>query len=118
MDLRAFGGSALTADIDVPKQGVGDDIPRHPCAGARNTIFLSPRSAGPRLRARDIYIGVNALDYRHPDCCPEFIDASRSLAELATAAGVEWRALPHPRAAPAHDQRHRARGRAVGLDMA
>jgi 7-cyano-7-deazaguanine synthase len=90
MDLRAFGGSALTADIDVPKGGVGDDIPVT-YVPARNTIFLSlalgwAEAAG----ARDLYIGVNALDYSgYPDCRPEFIAGFEKLAELATKAGVE-----------------------------
>ncbi len=94
MDLSAFGGSALTADIDVPKDGVGtDDAGGIPVTyvPARNTIFLSlalgwAEAAG----ARDIYIGVNALDYSgYPDCRPEFIAAFEGLAELATKAGVE-----------------------------
>ena len=90
LDLRAFGGSALTDDIDVPKDGVGDTIPVT-YVPARNTIFLSlalgwAEAAG----ARDIYIGVNALDYSgYPDCRPEFIAAFEHLAELATKAGVE-----------------------------
>ncbi|RYY25698.1 MAG: 7-cyano-7-deazaguanine synthase QueC [Sphingomonadales bacterium] len=90
LDLRAFGGSALTADIDVPKSGVGSDIPIT-YVPARNTIFLSlalgwAEAAG----ARDIYIGVNALDYSgYPDCRPEFIEGFEKLAELATKAGVE-----------------------------
>ena len=92
LDLRAFGGSALTDEIDVPKQGVGDDIPVT-YVPARNTIFLSlalgwAEAAG----ARDIYIGVNALDYSgYPDCRPEFIAGFEQLAELATKAGVEGR---------------------------
>ncbi|RYD59616.1 MAG: 7-cyano-7-deazaguanine synthase QueC [Sphingomonadales bacterium] len=90
LDLRAFGGSALTADIDVPKGGVGQDIPVT-YVPARNTIFLSlalgwAEAAG----ARDIYIGVNALDYSgYPDCRPEFIEEFERLAEVATKAGVE-----------------------------
>ncbi len=94
MDLSVFGGSALTADIDVPKDGVGTEdgggIPVT-YVPARNTIFLSlalgwAEAAG----ARDIYIGVNALDYSgYPDCRPEFIAAFEGLAELATKAGVE-----------------------------
>jgi 7-cyano-7-deazaguanine synthase len=94
MDLSAFGGSALTADIAVPKDGVGTEdgggIPVT-YVPARNTIFLSlalgwAEAAG----ARDIYIGVNALDYSgYPDCRPEFIAAFEGLAELATKAGVE-----------------------------
>ncbi len=94
MDLSAFGGSALTADIAVPKDGAGaEDGGGIPVTyvPARNTIFLSlalgwAEAAG----ARDIYIGVNALDYSgYPDCRPEFIAAFESLAELATKAGVE-----------------------------
>ncbi|MDP1025687.1 7-cyano-7-deazaguanine synthase QueC [Sphingomonas sp. KR1UV-12] len=90
MDLSAFGGSALTADIAVPKDGVGEGIPVT-YVPARNTIFLSlalgwAEAAG----ARDLYIGVNALDYSgYPDCRPEFIAAFEGLAELATKAGVE-----------------------------
>ncbi|WP_326525907.1 7-cyano-7-deazaguanine synthase QueC [Sphingomonas sp.] len=90
LDLSAFGGSALTDDIDVPKDGVGEGIPVT-YVPARNTIFLSlalgwAEAAG----ARDIYIGVNALDYSgYPDCRPEFIAAYEQLAELATKAGVE-----------------------------
>jgi len=94
LDLRAFGGSALTAEIEVPKQGVGDDIPVT-YVPARNTIFLSlalgwAEAAG----GRDIYIGVNALDYSgYPDCRPEFIHGFAKLAELATKAGVEGEAF-------------------------
>ena len=94
LDLSAFGGSALTDDIDVPKDGVGAEgqggIPVT-YVPARNTIFLSlalgwSEAAG----ARDLFIGVNALDYSgYPDCRPEFILAFEGLAELATKAGVE-----------------------------
>jgi 7-cyano-7-deazaguanine synthase len=90
LDLRGFGGSALTAEIDVPHEGVGDGIPVT-YVPARNTIFLSTalgwaEAAG----ARDIVIGVNALDYSgYPDCRPEFIAAFEKLAEVATKAGVE-----------------------------
>ena len=90
LDLRAFGGSALTDEIEVPKHGVGRDIPVT-YVPARNTIFLSlalgwAEAAG----ARDIFIGVNALDYSgYPDCRPEFIAAFEKLAGLATKAGVE-----------------------------
>lgn len=90
LDLRAFGGSALTADIAVPKSGPGDDIPVT-YVPARNTIFLSlalgwAEAAG----ASDIYIGVNALDYSgYPDCRPDFIAAFERLAALATKAGDE-----------------------------
>jgi 7-cyano-7-deazaguanine synthase len=90
IDLRAFGGSALTSDVDVPKEGVGDGIPVT-YVPARNTIFLSlalgwAEAAG----ARDLFIGVNALDYSgYPDCRPEFISGFQAVANLATKAGVE-----------------------------
>ncbi|HMC93103.1 MAG TPA: 7-cyano-7-deazaguanine synthase QueC [Allosphingosinicella sp.] len=89
LDLRAFGGSALTADIDVPKEGVGEDVPVT-YVPARNTILLSlalgwAEAAG----ARDLFIGVNALDYSgYPDCRPDFIAAFEQLAGLATKAGA------------------------------
>ena len=109
LDLRGFGGSALTADIDVPKEGVGEDdgAPIAPSGGrrspsipvtyvpARNTIFLSlalgwAEAAG----ASEIYIGVNALDYSgYPDCRPDFVAAFERLAALATKAGSEGRAF-------------------------
>ncbi|MBV9931778.1 MAG: 7-cyano-7-deazaguanine synthase QueC [Alphaproteobacteria bacterium] len=89
LDLRAFGGSALTADIAVPKEGVGDDVPVT-YVPARNTILLAlalgwAEAAG----ARDLFIGVNALDYSgYPDCRPEFIAAFERLAAMATKAGA------------------------------
>ncbi|MEN2785873.1 7-cyano-7-deazaguanine synthase QueC [Sphingomonas qilianensis] len=94
LDLSAFGGSALTADIDVPKDGAGTrdggGIPVT-YVPARNTIFLSLALGwAEAMGARDLYIGVNALDYSgYPDCRPEFIAAFEHLAELATKAGVE-----------------------------
>jgi 7-cyano-7-deazaguanine synthase len=90
LDLTAFGGSALTADIAVPKGGVGDDIPVT-YVPARNTIFLSLTLGLAEVAgAGDIFIGVNALDYSgYPDCRPEFIDAFETMAALATKAGVE-----------------------------
>ena len=90
IDLSAFGGSALTDEIDVPKDGVGAGIPVT-YVPARNTVFLSlALSWAEAAGARDIYIGVNALDYSgYPDCRPEFIAAFETLAELATKAGVE-----------------------------
>jgi len=90
LDLSAFGGSALTADIDVPKGGVGGGIPVT-YVPARNTIFLSLALGwAEAMGARDLYIGVNALDYSgYPDCRPEFITAFEGLAEIATKAGVE-----------------------------
>jgi len=90
LDLRKFGGSALTGDIDVPKGGVGDDIPVT-YVPARNTVFLSLALAWAEAAgAKDLFIGVNALDYSgYPDCRPEFISAFEKLANLATKAGVE-----------------------------
>jgi 7-cyano-7-deazaguanine synthase len=90
LDLRKFGGSALTGDIDVPKGGVGDDIPVT-YVPARNTVFLSLALAwAEAVGARDLFIGVNALDYSgYPDCRPEFISAFEKLANVATKAGVE-----------------------------
>ena len=90
LDLRAFGGSALTAEIDVPKTGVTGDIPVT-YVPARNTIFLSLALGwAEAVGARDLYIGVNALDYSgYPDCRPEFIAEFEKLAEVATKAGVE-----------------------------
>ncbi|MEC9017732.1 MAG: 7-cyano-7-deazaguanine synthase QueC [Pseudomonadota bacterium] len=90
LDLTAFGGSALTADIAVPKSGVGGDIPVT-YVPARNTIFLSLTLGLAEVAgASDIFIGVNALDYSgYPDCRPEFIDAFQKMATLATKAGVE-----------------------------
>ena len=91
IDLRVFGGSALTADIDVPKNRVVDDAIPMTYVPARNTIFLSFALAWAEvLGASDIFIGVNALDYSgYPDCRPEFIAAFEKMARLATRAGVE-----------------------------
>ena len=88
LDLSRFGGSALTADIDVPKSGGGDDIPVT-YVPARNLIFLSLTLGLAEARdARDIFIGVNVLDYSgYPDCRPEFIEGFERLADLATKAG-------------------------------
>ena len=94
IDLSRFGGSALTADIPVPKSrshkqiGAGIPVTYVP---ARNTVFLSLALAwAEALGARDIFIGVNALDYSgYPDCRPEFIRAFQRTANLATKAGVE-----------------------------
>lgn len=94
LDLSAFGGSALTADIAVPKDGVQPGIPVT-YVPARNTIFLSLALGwAEAVGARDLYIGVNALDYSgYPDCRPEFIAAFEGLAELATKAGAEGSAF-------------------------
>jgi len=90
LDLRQFGGSALTDDIAVPKDGVGNDIPVT-YVPARNLVFLSLTLAwAEALGARDIFIGVNVLDYSgYPDCRPEFIAGFADLANLATKAGAE-----------------------------
>jgi 7-cyano-7-deazaguanine synthase len=90
MDLARFGGSALTGDIEVPKSGVGTGIPVT-YVPARNTVLLSLALAWAEAAgARDLFIGVNALDYSgYPDCRPEFIAAFEKLANVATRAGVE-----------------------------
>jgi 7-cyano-7-deazaguanine synthase len=90
LDLRQFGGSALTDDIDVPKGSDDGGIPVT-YVPARNLVFLSLTLAwAEALGARDICIGVNALDYSgYPDCRPEFIAGFAELAELATKAGAE-----------------------------
>ena len=98
IDLRMFGGSALTGDAPVPKDRMGDDASTLANGDvpityvpARNTIFLSFALAWAEvLGARDIFIGVNALDYSgYPDCRPEYIRAYERMANLATRAGVE-----------------------------
>lgn len=88
LDLRQFGGSALTDDIPVPKGGLSAEIPVT-YVPARNLVFLSLTLAwSEALGARDIFIGVNALDYSgYPDCRPEFIAGFTDLANLATKAG-------------------------------
>jgi 7-cyano-7-deazaguanine synthase len=90
LDLREFGGSALTSDVAVPKDGVGEGIPVT-YVPARNTIFLSlALGLAEAGGARDIFIGVNAVDYSgYPDCRPEFIAEFQRLADLATKSGVE-----------------------------
>jgi 7-cyano-7-deazaguanine synthase len=98
-DLRRFGGSALTADIDVPKgrsdEAIGQGIPIT-YVPARNTIFLSFALAwAETLEAADIFIGANVLDSSgYPDCRPEYLAAYQRMADLATKAGVEgWQRL-------------------------
>ena len=90
LDLSAFGGSALTADIDVPKTGVAPGIPVT-YVPARNTVFLSLALAWAEAAgASDLFVGVNALDFSgYPDCRPEFIAAFEALAGLATKAGQD-----------------------------
>ncbi len=94
IDLRVFGASALTADIDVPKHRSPDQMAEGipvTYVPARNTIFLAYALAWAEvLEASDIFIGVNAIDYSgYPDCRPEFIEAFERMANLATKAGVE-----------------------------
>ncbi len=96
IDLRIFGGSALTDQINVPKQRSEIDIAHGipiTYVPARNTIFLAYALAWAEvIPASDIFLGVNAIDYSgYPDCRPEFIEAFESLADLATKAGVEGR---------------------------
>jgi 7-cyano-7-deazaguanine synthase len=96
IDLRAFGGSALTADIAVPKGRAPDEMSHGipiTYVPARNTIFLAFALAWAEvLGASDIFLGVNALDYSgYPDCRPEYIAAFEAMANLATKAGVEGR---------------------------
>jgi 7-cyano-7-deazaguanine synthase len=96
LDLRAFGGSALTAEIEVPKGRTATEMAHGipiTYVPARNTVFLSFALAWAEvLESSDIFIGVNALDYSgYPDCRPEFIKAFEEMANLATKAGVEGR---------------------------
>ncbi|NUQ22198.1 MAG: 7-cyano-7-deazaguanine synthase QueC [Gemmatimonadaceae bacterium] len=124
IDLRVFGGSALTAEIEVPK----DRDEREMASGvpityvpARNTIFLSYALAWAEvLGARDIFIGVNALDYSgYPDCRPEYVAAFEKLANLATRAGVEGNAI-HVRAPLLHLTKREIvdLGTSLGVDYA
>jgi 7-cyano-7-deazaguanine synthase len=98
IDLRCVGGSALTADIDVPKHRAGDAIPSEipvTYVPSRNIIFLSFASAlAEVLHARDIFLGVNAVDYSgYPDCRPAFIEAFQRVMEVGTKAGAEGHAF-------------------------
>ena len=91
LDLRAFGGSALTDDLAVPKGGVAERGVPITYVPARNTIFLSLALGwAEAAEARDLFVGVNALDYSgYPDCRPDFIAAFEALANKATRAGIE-----------------------------
>ena len=95
INLSLFGGSALTDDIAVPKDGVGQDSIPVTYVPARNLVFLSLTLAwAEALAARDIFIGINALDYSgYPDCRPEFITSFTETARLATKAGAEGSAF-------------------------
>ena len=94
LDLRAFGGAALTDDIEVPKDRTGEEMESGipvTYVPARNTIFLAVALGwAETLGATDLFVGVNAVDYSgYPDCRPEFIKAFAELANLATQVGVE-----------------------------
>jgi 7-cyano-7-deazaguanine synthase len=120
IDLRAFGGSALTSELAVPKSGATNGIPVT-YVPARNTIFLSYALAWAEvLGAGDIYIGVNALDYSgYPDCRPEYVEAFQRMAGLATRAAVEG--TPVRIRAPLIDKTKAeiiTLGRSLGVDYA
>ncbi|MEO7986182.1 MAG: 7-cyano-7-deazaguanine synthase QueC [Gemmatimonadales bacterium] len=123
VDLRAFGGSSLTADIAVPKgtplAEIGTGIPAT-YVPARNTVFLSLALAwAETLDARDIFIGANALDYSgYPDCRPEYFEAFQRMADLATRAGVEGggRITIHTPLISLSKREIVAQGMALGID--
>ena len=120
LDLRRFGGSALTDDLAVPKDGVGEDIPVT-YVPARNLIFLALTLGWAEpLGVHDIFIGVNALDYSgYPDCRPEFIASFAETARLATRDGIEGQ--PFRIHAPLQDwgkARIALEARRLGLDPA
>jgi 7-cyano-7-deazaguanine synthase len=123
LDLRAFGGSALTGDLplpqDTPLTEIGAAIPST-YVPARNTIFLSLALAwAETLGARDIFIGANALDYSgYPDCRPEYLEAYARMADLATRAGVEGARLTiHAPLLALTKAEIVARGLSLGLDF-
>jgi 7-cyano-7-deazaguanine synthase len=123
IDLRAFGGSALTSDVAVPKRqsaaDIGSDIPIT-YVPARNTIFLSFALAlAETIDTGDIFLGVNALDYSgYPDCRPEYLTAYENMANLATKAAVEGRRAIKLHAPLLHLTKAQiiARGLALGVD--
>ena len=107
IDLRAIGGSALTSDLEVPHdRDLTDTGIPSTYVPARNTIFLSLALGWAEvIEAREIVIGVNALDYSgYPDCRPEFLAAFEALAAVATKAGVEGRRFPCSGAARPNDE--------------
>jgi len=123
IDLRAFGGSALTDDLSVPKHDRVEDLdPREipvTYVPARNTVFLSFALAwAEALGSSDIFLGVNALDYSgYPDCRPEYLEAFERMAALATRAGVEGRpARIHAPLLHLDKAAIIERGRALGVD--
>jgi 7-cyano-7-deazaguanine synthase len=122
IDLRVFGGSALTSDVEVPRarsiEEMGADIPVT-YVPARNTVFLSFAVAFAEvIPADDIFLGVNALDYSgYPDCRPEYIDAFKATANLATRRGVEGHELRiHTPLIELSKAEIIARGTALGVD--
>ncbi len=123
IDLRAFGGSALTSDTAVPKdtplEAIGAGIPAT-YVPARNTVFLALALAwAETLDARDIFLGANALDYSgYPDCRPEYVEAFQRMANLATRAGVEGggRITIHTPLIALSKREIVAQGMALGLD--
>ncbi len=123
IDLRSFGGSALTSSLDVPKdrseETIGQGIPIT-YVPARNTVFLSMALAwAETLAAFDIFIGVNCVDYSgYPDCRPDFLRAFEALANLATRAGVEGagRFRIHAPLLTLTKEQIIERGRALGVD--
>jgi len=124
LDLRAFGGSALTADVDVPRDRSADEMGSGipvTYVPARNTVFLALALAwAETLGAFDLYIGVNAVDYSgYPDCRPEFARAFEQLANLATKAGVENKGRFHVHTPLVHLSKAEIvrLGRALGVDF-
>lgn len=122
LDLRAIGGSALTADVEVPKDApMGGGIPVT-YVPARNTVLLAlALGYAETLGAEDLYIGVNAIDYSgYPDCRPAFIEAFEGLANVATAAAVEGRARYRIRAPLLHRSKRQIieTGAALGVPFA
>lgn len=132
IDLRAIGGSALTDDIDVPKDRANSKAPRWPSPDvqndipityvpARNIIFLSlALGYAEVLNATDIYIGVNVIDYSgYPDCRPEFIEAFETMANLGTKAGAEGKHIRiHTPLSTLSKAQIIQRGVALGVDYA
>ena len=123
IDLRVFGGSALTADVDVPKDRSAEDLASGipiTYVPARNTIFLSFALAWAEvLGAGDIFIGVNAVDYSgYPDCRPEYVEAFERMANLATRGGVEGTNRVRVRAPLQHLSKREIvqLGRSLGVD--
>ena len=123
LDLRKFGGSALTGDLAVPKHATADEIGSQipvTYVPARNTIFLSLALAfAETIDCGDIFLGVNALDYSgYPDCRPEYLAAYEAMANLATKAAVEgrWRVKLHAPLVHLTKAQIIARGLALGVD--